>query len=336
MSFKKICLPLAVLMLLLTVSGGLSGCRKSDLTKVRLNEVTHSVFYAPMYAAISQGFFKEQGLDIELTDGAGTDKVMTALLSGNSDIGLLGPEAAVYVYNQGREDYAQMFAQLTKRDGSFLMARSPDPDFTWNKVRGKWIIGGRKGGVPEMTLEYVLKKNNIIPGKDVTVDTSIQFALMAGAFKGGKGDYVTLFEPTASTFEKEGAGYIVASIGKDSGEIPYTGFAASKSFIANNKSLVQKFTNAVYKGQLWTEAHSPSEIAHAIKQFFPDTDVETLTMVAKRYKDQDTWMKTPVMTKESFERLQDVIQEAGELQKRAKFEDVINNEFAAKAVKDIK
>lgn len=314
----------------------LSGCGERKLTKVRLNEVTHSVFYAPMYIAMTQGFFEQEGIEIELTNGAGSDKVMTAILSGNADIGLMGPEAAVYVYNQGKEDYVQMFAQITKRDGSFLMAREPDPNFTWEKLRGKHVIGGRKGGVPEMTLEYVIEKNGLIPGKDVYVDTSIQFALMAGAFKGGKGDYVTLFEPVASTLEKEKAGYIVASVGKASGEIPYTGLAARKSCIENNKGMIQKITNAIYKGQQWAKSHSPEEIANAIMPHFTGTDAEIMETVAKRYKEQDTWMETPVMKKESFERLQEVMAEAGELDKKAPFEEVINNEFAEKAVRTIK
>ena len=313
-----------------------AGCGQKELQKIRLNEVTHSVFYAPMYIAMNQGYFKEEGLEIELTNGAGSDKVMTALLSGSADVGLMGPEAAVYVYNQGKEDYVQMFAQITKRDGSFLMARKPDSKFTWDKVKGKEIIGGRKGGVPEMTLEYVLKKHGIVPGKNAKVDTSIQFALMAGAFKGGKGDYVTLFEPVASELEKEKAGYIVASVGKASGEIPYTGLAAKKSYIQKNKKTVQKITNAVYKGQIWAKNHTPEEIAKVLLPHFPGTNLDIMTTVAKRYKEQDAWMETPIMKKEAFNRLQEVIKEAGELDRHVPFEKVIDNTFAEKAVKKIK
>ncbi len=327
---------LAILIMVFVLSLTAAGCGKKDLVKVRLNEVTHSVFYAPMYIAMSQGFFEQEGIEIELTNGAGSDKVMTALLSGSADVGLLGPEATIYVYNQGKEDYVQMFAQITKRDGSFLMAREPDPGFTWDKVKGKYIIGGRKGGVPEMTLEYVLKRHGIVPGKDVHVDTSIQFALMPGAFKGGLGDFVTAFEPVASQLEKEGAGYIVASLGKESGEIPYTGLAATKSYIQKNRDVVQKITNAVYRGQIWAENHTPSEIANEILRHFPDTDLELMKTVAERYKKQDTWMETPVMKKEAFNKLQYVIREAGELNKEAPFDKVVNNEFAAKAVQNIK
>ncbi|HPU42105.1 MAG TPA: ABC transporter substrate-binding protein, partial [Acetivibrio clariflavus] len=220
----------------------------------------------------------------------------------------------------------------TKRDGSFLVSRNPEPDFKWSNVRGKTIIGGRKGGVPEMTLEYVLKKNNIIPGKDVYIDTSVQFALMGPAFTGGKGDYVTLFEPVASAVEKEGKGYIVASIGAESGEIPYTAYYAKKSYIEKNKDVIDKFTRAIYKGQKWVEENSPEEIAKVIQPSFPDSDLDILTTVAKRYKEIDAWCKDPIMSKESLELLQKVMKEAGELEKEAKYEDLVTTEFAEKSM----
>ncbi|MBS4031394.1 MAG: ABC transporter substrate-binding protein [Clostridiales bacterium] len=311
----------------------LSGCgRETGLTKVRLNEVTRSVFYAPMYVAINLGFFEDEGLEVELTTGQGADKVMTALISGQADIGFMGPEATIYVFNQGQADYAVNFAQLTKRDGSFLMAREPDPNFTWERVRGKTIIGGRKGGMPLMTLEYVLKNHGIFPGEDTEVLTHIQFALMAGAFTGGEGDYVTLFEPIATNLERENAGYVVASVGEDSGEIPYTVFSARKSYLETNQEIVQKFTNAIYRGQVWVEEHAPEEIAEAIKGSFPDADLDVLAGVAKRYKEIDAWAKTPVFSEESFVRLQDVMELAGELDKRAPFELLVTNEFARKAM----
>lgn len=257
-------------------------------------------------------------------------------LSGQSDIGFAGPEASIYVYNEGKEDYAVVFAQLTKRDGSFLVGRTNEANFKWSNLKGKNIIGGRKGGVPEMTLEYVLKKNGVVPGKDVNVDTSVQFNLMAGAFTGGQGDYVALFEPTASMLEKEGKGFVLTSIGKDSGEIPYTAYFAKKSYIEKNKEVIQKFTNAIYKGQLWVDSHSPEEIAKVIKPSFPDTDVELLTNVAKRYKEVDAWSKDPVMKAESFELLQKVMQEAGELKKTADFKNVVNTDYAKKALETVK
>lgn len=313
-----------------------AGCGKKELLKIRLNEVTHSVFYAPQYVALSNGYFKDEGLDVELTNGQGADKVMTAVLAGQSDIGFAGPEASVYVYNEGKEDYAVVFAQLTKRDGSFLVGRPDSGEFKWEDVKGKTIIGGRKGGVPEMTLEYVLKKNGLIPGTDVTVDTSVQFALMAGAFTGGQAEYVTLFEPTASMLEKEGKGKVLTSIGQESGEIPYTAYFAKKSYIEKNKDVIQKFTNAIYRGQLWVDSHTPEEIAKVIKSSFPDTDEEMLTTVAKRYKDADTWNKTPVLKKESLDLLQQVMQEAGELKQTVPHEKLVDNTFAEKAVEAIK
>jgi len=322
-------LVISLLMLL-----ALIGCTNSEYQTVRLSEVTRSVFYAPQYVALNKGFFEEEGLKIELTNGQGADKVMTAVLSDQVDIGFSGPEAAIYVYNQGKEDHAVVFAQLTKRDGSFLIGRNEEPDFMWSNVRGKTIIGGRKGGVPEMTLEYVLRQNNLTPREDVDIDTSIQFALMAPAFTGGKGDYVTLFEPVASAIEKEGKGYIVASIGKESGEIPYTAYYAKKSYIENNKDIIQKFTNAIFKGQKWVENNSPEEIAEVIKPSFPDSDIETLTTVAKRYKDTDVWCKDPFMSKESLQLLQKVMEMAGELERQANYEELVTTDFAKKVIEN--
>lgn len=314
----------------------LPGCGTKEYKEITLNEVTHSIFYSPQYVAINKGFFEEEGLKVTLVNGAGADKVMTAVLSGQADIGFSGPEACIYVYNEGKEDYAVVFAQLTKRDGSFLVAREPMPDFKWEDVRGKFIIGGRKGGVPLMTLEYVLKQNNLIPGKDVEVDTSIQFALMGGAFLSGMGDFVTLFEPVASSFEKEGTGYIVASMGEASGEIPYTAYYANKSYIEKNPDIIQSFTNAIYKAQLWIERSSDREVAEAIADSFPDTDLDLLETVVKRYKDQDAWNKTPVMKEDAFNRLQAVMKEAGELSDFAPYDKLVDNSFAEKAIENIK
>lgn len=325
-----------ILALILAVAMMFVACGKEDKIKITLSEVTHSVFYAPQYVAINLGFFEEQGLEIELSNGQGADKVMTAVLSGQVDIGFAGPEASIYVYNEGREDHAVVFAQLTKRDGSFLIGRQPKPDFRWENLRGKKIIGGRKGGVPEMTLEYILKKHGLIPNQDVIVDTSIQFAAMAGAFTGGEGDYVTLFEPTATMLEKEGKGYVLASLGVESGEIPYTAYFAKKSYIQKNSDIIQRFTNAIYKGQQWVDQHTPGEIAEAIRKSFPDTDLETLEAVAKRYKEIDAWCKNPVMTEESLNLLQEVMQEAGELKQPAPHDKIVDNSFAVKAMEEMK
>ncbi len=304
-----------------------------SLTTVRVNEVTRSVFYSPQYVAIALGYFEEKGIKVELTTGQGADKVMTAVLSGQSDIGFAGPEASIYVYNEGKEDHTQVFAQLTKRDGSFLVARNKPEKFDWNQLKGTTVIPGRKGGVPYMTFEYVLKQKGLDTSKDLVLDDSISFDLMAGAFAGGNAEYVTLFEPTASMTEEQGAGYIVASVGAEAGEIPYTAYFAKKSYIAKNEKLIQNFTDAIYKGQKWTEEHSAKEIAELIKDFFPSTDVQMLESSIQRYKEIDAWNKTPVMTEEAFNKLQDVIEEAGELEKRADYKAVVNNKYAEKAIK---
>jgi NitT/TauT family transport system substrate-binding protein len=327
---KKFFALVLTVMLLATL---FTGCSKSDeMTTVRLNEVTHSVFYAPMYAALNLGYFTEEGLDVELTNGGGADKVMTAVLAGQADIGLAGPEACIYVLNEGREDYPVVFAQLTKRDGSFLVGRSDDA-FQWDDLKGKTIIGGRKGGVPEMTLEYVMRQNGVVPNQDAVVDTSVQFNMMAGAFTGGNGDYVTLFEPTATVVELEGKGYVLTSIGQESGEIPYTAFFASQSYMSANPDVVQSFTDAVAKGQKWVQEHSAQEIAEAIADQFPDTKLEVLTLVAQRYKDIDAWNQTPVMKEASLDRLQTVMETAGELDQRVDFAKLVDNSFAEEASK---
>ncbi len=303
-------------------------------TLVRVNEVTRSVFYSPQYVAIALGYFEEKGIEIELTTGQGADKVMTAVIAGQSDIGFAGPEAAIYIYNEGKTDYAQVFAQLTKRDGSFLVSKTKPEQFDWNDLKGKTVIPGRKGGVPYMTFEYVLKQKGLDPSTDLVLDDSIKFDLMAGAFAGGDAEYVTLFEPTASMTEAAGVGYIVASVGAETGEIPYTAYFAKKSYIEQNEELIQNFTDAIYKGQKWTEEHTAREIAELIQDFFPDTDLDMLESSIQRYKDIDAWNETPVLTEESFNRLQEVMQEAGELDKKADYTKVVNNKYAEKAIEN--
>lgn len=328
------------LVLLLGIALGMSGCGKQgtqrELTKIQLSEVTHSIFYAPQYVALSQGFFKEEGLEIELSNGQGADKVMTAVLTGQADIGFAGPEASIYVYNEGKEDHSVVFTQLTNGDGTFLMGRKPDPDFKWSDVKGKTIIGGRKGGMPEVVLQYVLRNNGLNPGQDVMIDTTMQFAAMPGAFLGGQGDYVIVFEPTASQMEKEGKAYILASLGKSSGEVPYTAYFAQKSYIQQNPEIVQKFTNAIYKGQRWVDTHTPEEIAQAIKPHFPDANAEILTTVVKRYKEQNTWKKDPILLEKDFGVLQKALQDAGELQKAAPYSEIVTTKFAETAINNIK
>jgi len=329
-----------LMVIILGVSLLLTGCLNTggqeQLTKIRLSEVTHSIFYAPQYVALSQGYFAEEGLEIELSNGGGADKVMTAVLTGEVEIGFAGPEASIYVYNEGKEDNAIVFAQLTNGDGTFLVAREPDPDFKWSDLKGKTIIGGRKGGMPEIILQYVLRNNGLTPGKDVFIDTTMQFNAMAGAFLGGQGDYVILFEPTGSMLEKEGQAYIVASLGKESGQVPYTAYFAKKSYIEKNPNIIQKFTNAIYKGQLWVDSHSPEEIAQVIKPHFPDTEMDILTSAVKRYKEQNSWKKDPILLEEDLEVLQKALQDAGELSQKAPYDKIITTVFGETAVKNIK
>ena len=328
---KKI---LALLLAVLMTVPILCACGARDATVVRLSEVTHSVFYAPQYVAMSQGFFEQEGLRIELTNGGGADKVMTAVVSGQSDIGLAGPEASIYVYNQGKADHPQIIAQLTKRDGSFLVGRT-DGEFSWEDLRGKTVIGGRKGGVPEMTLEYVMRQHGLTPGVDVTVNTSVQFNMMAGAFTGGEGDYVALFEPTATQVERAGQGYILSSIGQESGEIPYTAYFANKSWLQENADTAQRFVNAIAKAQQWVMEHTDRQVAEAIVDQFPDTSLDELEAVTARHRQIDAWNRTPVMERHALERLETVMEQAGELAHSdwVPFDELVNNTFAQNAVR---
>ena len=331
---KKIIAPLLAALTLLPLLCGCGGGETArELTAVRLNEVTHSVFYAPQYVAMELGFFEEEGLAIQLTNGGGADKVMTAVVSGQSDIGLAGPESCIYIYNQGKEDHPVVFGQLTACDGAFLMGRE-DVTFDWEQLRGKTIIGGRKGGVPEMTLEYVLRQHGLEPQVDVTVDTSVQFNMMAGAFTGGQGDYVTLFEPTATEVERAGHGYVLCSIGEESGEIPYTAYFASQSYMEAHPDVVQGFANAIARAQRWITEHTDREVAEAICEQFPDTSLDVLEAVTARHRQIDAWNTVPMMQQSALERLETVMTEAGELQRSdwVDFEQLVDNSFAEAAV----
>ncbi|NLG37703.1 MAG: ABC transporter substrate-binding protein [Clostridiales bacterium] len=325
---------LAAVVICLLVVFMVIGCTKQTSERIVLNEVTHSVFYAPLYAAISLGYFEEEGLTIDLVNGGGADKSMTAILSDQAQIGLMGPEAAIYVFKEGKDDSAIVFGQLTKRDGSFLVGREPDEDFKWSDLRGKTVIGGRAGGVPEMTLEYVLRKNGLEPGVDVEVITSVQFNLMGGAFEGGMGDYVTLFEPTASLFEQEGKGYIMDAVGAESGEVPFTAFMAKKSYIKKNPEIIRSFLRAIYKAQQWIGSASDREVADAIISFFPDTSIDSLILVAKSYREIDAWMDTPIMKEEAFNRLQQIIIEAGVLDEAVPYAQVVDTSYAQEIISE--
>ena len=335
---RKIVLVSVILVIVIVIVAVVIKCQKGNnqnsLKTINVSEVTRSVFYAPQYVAIKNGYFEEKGLEIELSTGQGADAVMTSVLANQVEIGFAGPEASIYVYNEGKEDYTEVFAQLTKKDGSLLVSRTDEENFSWENLKGKTVIPGRKGGVPYMTLEYVLKKNGINPETDVVLDDSIKFDLMAGAFAAGNTDYVTLFEPTASLTEQEGKGYVVASVGEEAGEIPYTAYFAKKSYIDANEDIIQSFTDAIYEGQTWVKEHTAEEIATVIQEFFPDTSIEMLTEAIQTYKDIDAWNETPVLKEESFNRLQEVMTLAGELESPAPYDKVVNNTYAIQSIEN--
>ena len=333
---KKIrsCIVFALLFaMVLSMASGCSQKEKSGLETVTLNEVAHSIFYAPQYAAIELGYFEEEGIDLKLVNGAGADKVMTALISGDAQIGFMGSEASIYVYSEGSEDYAVNFAQLTQRAGNFLVGREPDEDFKWEDLKGTYVLGGRAGGMPEMIFEYILKQNGIDPKKDLTIDQSIDFGLTAAAFTGNDADYTVEFEPFATKLEKEGEGYVIASLGKDSGYVPYTAYCAKKSYFEGHEHIIQGFTNAIQKGLDYVNSHSPEEIARVIQPQFEETDLEIITAIVERYQSQDTWKEDTVFSQESFELLQDILVDAGELKNRVSYENLVKTEYSEKAVK---
>lgn len=303
-----------------------SSKESNNLTKVKVAEVTHSVFYAPQYIALEKGFFKEEGLDVELTLTSGADNVMAAVLSGDADIGLSGSEATIYVYNQGEKDYIKTFAQLTQKDGSFLVSRENIKDFKVEDLKGKYIIGGREGGMPEMTLEYALKQKGIDPKKDLTIDTSIDFASMAGAFIGGTGDFVALFEPLATKVVNEGYGYKVAQLGTLTDNIPYTAYNAKTNYLEKSKDTIKAFERAIQKGLDFVHEKTSDEITTAIMNQFPDTSYNDIKSAVESYKKNDTWPKNTTFTKESFDHMQNIVIEAGFLNKKVSYNDLIYGE----------
>ncbi|ULO09972.1 ABC transporter substrate-binding protein [Paenibacillus sp. 19GGS1-52] len=325
------------LMLITLCFSVLAGCGGASTgVKVKIGEVTRSVFYAPEYVALSQNFFKDEGLEVELQTIPGGDKTMTALLSGAIDVALVGSETSIYVYQQGADDPVINFAQLTQRDGTFLFARKDAGDFSWDKVKGSTFLGQRKGGMPQMAGAYSLLQKGIDPAKDITLIQNIDFANIAGAFASGTGDYVQLFEPQASIFEREGRGKVVASFGIVSGYLPYTVFMSKESYISKNGDTVQKFTNAIQRAQLWVKDHSPEEIADAILPYFENTDRDIIISSVKRYKEQDTYAVNPVVDNEEWNNLLDVMENAGELKARVPVEKIVNNSFAEKAEASLK
>ncbi|WP_110114199.1 ABC transporter substrate-binding protein [Bacillus sp. CGMCC 1.16541] len=313
----------------------LISCNKQEETyTLRVGEVTHSIFYAPQYVALSEGFFEEEGLDVKLQTTWGGDKTMTALLSNGIDIALVGAETSIYVYAQGANDPVVNFAQLTQTDGTFLVSREKVSEFSWEQLKGTTFLGQRKGGMPQMVGEYVLKQHNIDPQNDLDLIQNVDFANIANAFASGTGDYVQLFEPTASIFEKEGRGTIVASFGEESGNVPYTTFMSKKSFINENTEAIEKFTRAIYKAQQWVDTHSSKEIAESIQPQFEDTPLDIIETVVERYKAQQSYATTPLLPEESWNNLQNIMNEAGELPTKVDYSELVNTSFAEKVISE--
>lgn len=325
---KKI---LSILLSCLLIIIPYSACGNKEENKlIRLNEVTHSVFYAPLYVAMEKGYFDEEGIEIELANGGGADASMTAVLSQTADIGLMGPETVIYVYNQGKSDYPKVFGQLTQKDGAFLVSKTEQPNFKWTDLKGSEILAGRKGGVPAMTFEYILNELGMEDGKDVTLNFDVQFNLMTSAFLGGTGDYCTVFEPTASEYQSAGEWYIVASVGEQAGEIPYTSFIALSSYIENNQDTLESFLTAIKKAYEFMSEHTDNEVAEAIVKQFPSTSINSIAASIKSYKSIDAWRTDLQGTEESFTRLQDIMENAGELTQRAPFDKIVDNSLAKK------
>lgn len=300
----------------------------SNLTKIKVAEVAHSIFYAPQYIAIEQGYFEEEGIDIELILTPGADAVTAAVLSGDVEIGFCGTEATIYVYNGGQKDYLQTFAGLTQKDGTFLVAREKIDNFTLEDLKGKTVVGGRKGGMPEMTFEWALRQHGIDPNKDLTIDTSIEFAAMQGAFIGGTGDFVTLFEPNALAVEQAGYGHVVAYVGDLGGVVPYTAYNAKKSYIENNKNIIEEFRIAVNKGLKYVIDNDSKTIAKSLVEFFPDTSLDDLEIIVDRYKNGEAWKSNITINEDEWNHIQDIIIASGELQEKVDFNDLIySNNF---------
>jgi NitT/TauT family transport system substrate-binding protein len=312
----------------------LAACSKDEVQTVRVAEVTHSIFYAPQYIAITKGFFEDEGLNVELKTTWGGDKTMTALLSNGADIALVGSETSIYVYAQEANDPVINFAQLTQTDGTFLVSRNKIDNFKWDQLKGSTFLGQRKGGMPQMVGEFVLKKHGIDPQNDLNLIQNIEFANIANAFASGTGDFVQLFEPTASIFEKEGKGYIIASFGEESGKVPYTTFMAKKSYMDKNKEVIEKFTRAIYKAQQWVDSHSAREVAESIQPFFEDTDIEIIETVVERYKNQGSFATDPILDQDEWSNLQNIMEEAGELPKRVEHNILVDTTVAEKVISE--
>lgn len=328
---RKVCAGI----MLAGVMAGLCACGNTETTggdKVVLNEVAHSIFYAPMYVAIEEGYFAEEGINLELVTGFGADKTMTAVLTDSADIGFMGSESTLYTYAGGTQDYVVNFAQLTQRAGNFLVAREKTEEFSWDLLKGKKVLGGRNGGMPEMIFEYILAKNGIDPEQDLSIDKSIDFGSTAAAFSGGQGDYTVEFEPFATMLEQKGDGVVVASLGEASGYVPYTAFCAKASYLADYPERIQHFVNALQKGQEFVRSHSAEETAKVIAPQFPENDVDTIAMIVGRYLSQDTWKQDLIFTEDAFDLLQNILLDAKVLDEKVPYDKLVDTSFAENAL----
>ncbi|MBM4762647.1 ABC transporter substrate-binding protein [Bacillus sp. B15-48] len=324
--------PAISLFIIFIMTLSLAACGKKGTETIRIAEVTRSLFYAPQYVALTEGFFEEEGLNVQLTTVWGGDRVMTSLISDGSDIGLVGSETSIYVYARGASDPIINFAQLTQTDGTFLVSRHHVDNFTWEQLKGSTFLGQRKGGMPQMVGEFVLKKHGINPQTDLNLLQNIDFANIPSAFASGTGDYVQLFEPQASIFEKEGRGHIVASFGTESGHVPYTTFMAKQSYMEQNEEVIEKFTRAIYKAQQWVENASSKEIAKSIHPFFEDSDLDILEMAIDRYKSQGSFATDPILDEDEWNNLQEIMDEAGELPREVQHSELVNTSIAEKVM----
>ena len=296
----------------------------SSLTKVRLAEVTHSSFYAPLYVAIENGYFEEEGIDLELILTPGADKVSAAVLSNDVEIGFAGAESAIYVYDQEESDYLRIFSGLTKRDGQFIVARDNYEDFSLEDLYGKEILVGRSTGMPALNFLNGLKNMEIDIDK-ININYSVEFAALSGSFIGGTGDFVNLFEPNATSLEENGYGHVVASVGVMSGEVPYTAFYARKSYIEENPKIIEGFTKAIAKAITYTLENDATKVAEGIIDQFPDTDVSELALMIDRYKEYDCWLETPFVSEKLFTNLEDFLIDFDLLSDYVPYEDLVNN-----------
>lgn len=329
---KKVFSIFAACVLVLFTGLSFVGCKKqNEAGVIRINEVTHSVFYAPLYVAINLGFMEDEGVKIELTNGGGSDVSMAALLSGSADIALMGPETVVYVEANGSNNHPIVFGQLTKKDGCFLISKQQYTDFDYKRdMANKTAIIGRDGGMPAMTFEWICNSVGLINGTNITLDTATAFNMMVPVFENTSAEFCTMFEPTASEFVEANKGYYVDSVGEHSGEIPYTCFMAYPDFISKNTELISGFLRAIKRAYNYIVSSSSMDVAKALAPSFDTTKLESLAKAVEKYIEIDVWSSSPAMSKDSFNRLLTVLKNSKKLasDKNVEFSKIVNNSYA--------